>query len=91
MAKAMCGFFWELMGVIPAARERFAREQRQLTDEVIVVMKPVSRRAGRMVFDNSAAMRNDRIAAIHAPTLILHPGMMAYSCSATPSSRPGIL
>lgn len=25
-----------------------------------------------MVFDNSAAMRNDRIAAIHAPTLILH-------------------
>jgi len=46
--------------------------QRLLADQVIDFMNPVSRRAAGTVFDNHAAMPNERIAAIRAPTLILH-------------------
>lgn len=35
-------------------------------------MNPVSLRAAGVRFDNQAAMPNDRIAAIRAPTLVVH-------------------
>jgi 2-hydroxy-6-oxonona-2,4-dienedioate hydrolase len=72
MTKAMRRWFLELMGVSPAVGESLTSEQRRLADEVIDFMNPVSLRAAGTVFDNRAAMPNRRIAAIRAPTLILH-------------------
>jgi len=72
MTKAMRRWFLELMGVSPAVGESLTSEQRRLADEVIDLMNPVSLRAAGTVFDNRAAMPNRRIAAIRAPTLILH-------------------
>ena len=39
---------------------------------MIDFMNPVSLRSAGVTFDNTAAMPNERIAAIRAPTLILH-------------------
>ncbi|MBL8342832.1 MAG: alpha/beta hydrolase [Rubrivivax sp.] len=72
MTQALRGRFLELMGASPQVSARLTPEQRRLADEVIDFMNPVSRRAAGTLFDNRAAMPNARIAAIHAPTLILH-------------------
>jgi pimeloyl-ACP methyl ester carboxylesterase len=72
MTKLMRRWFLELMGVSPAVSASLTPEQRRLADEVIDFMNPVSRRAAGTVLDNRAAMPNERIAAIRAPTLILH-------------------
>lgn len=69
---AFRGRFLELMGVSPSVINRLTPEQRALADQVIDFMNPVSRRAAGVTFDNRAAMPNERIAAIRAPTLILH-------------------
>jgi 2-hydroxy-6-oxonona-2,4-dienedioate hydrolase len=45
---------------------------RRLVDELIERMNPVAPRYAGVAFDNRAAMPNERIAAIRAPTLILH-------------------
>ena len=66
------GFFLELMGVTPPVIARLTPDQRLLADQVIDFMNPVSPRAAGVTFDNRAAMPNERIAAIRAPTLILH-------------------
>jgi 2-hydroxy-6-oxonona-2,4-dienedioate hydrolase len=62
----------ELMGANDAVIANLTPEQRKLVDEVIDYMNPVSLRTAGAAFDNKAAMPNDRIAAIHAPTLIFH-------------------
>jgi pimeloyl-ACP methyl ester carboxylesterase len=72
MTKAMRVWFLELMGVSPQVAASLTPAQRALADEVIDFMNPVSPRAAGTVFDNRAAMPNERIAAIRAPTLILH-------------------
>ena len=72
MTQALRGWFLELMGVSPAVRESLTPAQRRLADEVITFMNPVSQRAAGTAFDNRAAMPNQRIAAIRAPTLVLH-------------------
>lgn len=72
MTKAMRGWFLQLMGVSPAVRSALTAQQRQLADEVIDFMNPASRRAQGTAFDNRATMPNERIAAVRAPTLILH-------------------
>lgn len=64
--------FLGLMGVSGAVSDALTPAQRQLTDEVIDFMNPVSQRSAGVVFDNRATMPNERIAAIRAPTLILH-------------------
>ncbi|MCU0928772.1 MAG: alpha/beta hydrolase [Burkholderiaceae bacterium] len=64
--------FLELMGVSPTVSASLTPEQRRLADDVIDRMNPVSPRAAGTVFDNQAAMPNERIAAIRAPTLVLH-------------------
>jgi pimeloyl-ACP methyl ester carboxylesterase len=72
MTHAMRGWFLELMGVSAAVSASLTPGQRQLADEVIDFMNPVAPRAAGVVFDNRARMPNERIAAIRAPTLILH-------------------
>lgn len=64
--------FLELMGADAAVAARLTPEQRQSVDDLIDVMNPVAPRAAGAAFDNGAAMPNERIAAIRAPTLIVH-------------------
>ena len=66
------GRFLELMGVSPAVAAALTPAQRRLADAVIDGMNPVEPRAAGTVFDNGAAMPNERIAAIRTPTLVLH-------------------
>jgi len=63
------------LGVMGVSREVIAAltpDQRRLAGRVIEFMNPVSLRAAGVRFDNQAAMPNARIAAIQAPTLIVH-------------------
>jgi pimeloyl-ACP methyl ester carboxylesterase len=69
---AFRGWFLQLMGVTDEVIANLTAEQRALAHHVIDGMNPVSRRAAGVTFDNKAAMPNARIAAIRAPTLILH-------------------
>jgi len=60
------------MGATDAVIAGLTPEQRELADHVIDFMNPVSLRSTGVTFDNTATMPNERIAAIRAPTLILH-------------------
>jgi pimeloyl-ACP methyl ester carboxylesterase len=62
----------ELMGANDAVIASLTPEQRELVDQIIDYMNPVSPRYAGVAFDNKAAMPNERIAAIRAPTLIFH-------------------
>jgi len=64
--------FLELMGVSEATLASLTPQQRQLAHDLIELMNPVAPRAAGTVFDNKAQMPNERIAAIRAPTLVLH-------------------
>jgi 2-hydroxy-6-oxonona-2,4-dienedioate hydrolase len=72
MTTAFRGWFLGLMGATDDVAASLSDEQRVLVDQVVDYMNPVSRRAEGVRFDNVAAMPNERIAAIRAPTLILH-------------------
>jgi pimeloyl-ACP methyl ester carboxylesterase len=60
---------------------------------VVEFMNPVSLRAAGVRFDNQAALPNERIAAIRAPTLILHAkddGLQLYhNATFAASTIPG--
>ena len=62
----------ELMGADAAVISALTPEQRGSIDQVIDCMNPVSPRAAGAAFDNKAAMPNERITTVRAPTLILH-------------------
>lgn len=62
----------ELMGANDAVIAGLTPEQGRLVDQVIDYMNPVSLRSAGAAFDNWAAMPNERIASIKAPTLIFH-------------------
>jgi 2-hydroxy-6-oxonona-2,4-dienedioate hydrolase len=62
----------ELMGADEAAIASLGSEQRELANDIIDYMNPVSLRSAGVVFDNTAALPGARIAAITAPTLIVH-------------------
>jgi pimeloyl-ACP methyl ester carboxylesterase len=64
--------FLGLMGVGASVRERLTPAQRQLARELVDGMNPVSPRRAGAAFDHHAALPGARIAAIRAPTLILH-------------------
>jgi len=64
--------FMELMGANDAVIAGLTTEQRELVDQIIDYMNPVSPRSAGVYFDNKATMPNERIAAVRAPTLILH-------------------
>ncbi len=61
-----------LMGANKTVIAGLTREQRDLVDRVIDSMNPVAPRAAGVVFDHGAEMPNARIAAIRAPTLVIH-------------------
>ena len=69
---ALRRWFLGLMGVTDEVIDSLTPEQRRLADQVIDFMNPVSPRASGVTFDNRSAMPNERIAAVRAPTLILH-------------------
>ena len=62
----------ELIGVNRDVYARLTDEQRRLAVRFIDEMNPVSLRSAGAAFDNRAKMPGERIAAITAPTLILH-------------------
>lgn len=62
----------ELMGASPALLEGLPPARRELIRKVIDGMNPVAPRSPGVMFDNRAAMPNERIAAIRAPALVLH-------------------
>lgn len=65
----------QLMGLMGATDEVVADltpDQRALVHRVIDGMNPVSLRSAGVTLDNRAAMPNERIAAIRAPTLVVH-------------------
>lgn len=72
LTHAMRAWFLDLMGVSAAVAAGLTPAQRALSDELIDGMNPVSRRAAGAVFDNRARMPDAAIAAIRAPTLIVH-------------------
>lgn len=72
MTHAFRGTFLRLMGAGEDIVAGLDPARRQLVDEVIDGMNPVSPRAAGVRFDNRAAMPDRRIAAIRAPTLIVH-------------------
>jgi pimeloyl-ACP methyl ester carboxylesterase len=62
----------ELMGANDSVVASLTPDQRLWVNRIIDYMNPVSQRSAGVALDNSAAMPNERIAAIRAPTLILH-------------------
>lgn len=64
--------FMELMGATQAVVAELTPGQQELADRIIEEMNPVSLRSAGASFDNRSALPGDRIAAIQAPTLILH-------------------
>jgi pimeloyl-ACP methyl ester carboxylesterase len=61
-----------LMGAGDTVIAALTTEERTLVKQLIDDMAPVSPRYAGVAFDNKAAMPNERIAAIRAPTLIVH-------------------
>lgn len=69
------GFKKPLMGLMGASDpviEALEPRSRRLVDELIDFMNPVEPRSQGVVFDNRATLPNERIAAIRAPTLVVH-------------------
>ncbi len=64
--------FMELMGANDAVIAGLTPQQREMAEHIIDYMNPASPRSAGAAFDNKAKMPNERIAAITAPTLILH-------------------
>lgn len=64
--------FVRLMGASDAILAELTPDQRELVDRIITEMNPVSPRSAGALFDNRAALPGERIAAIRAPTLIIH-------------------
>lgn len=64
--------FMRLMGANDAVIAGLTPEQRELATHIIDYMNPASPRSAGAAFDNKAAMPNERIAAIQAPTLVVH-------------------
>lgn len=64
--------FLSLMGVGAEVRAGLDAGQQALARRLIDGMNPVSPRAAGAAFDNQARMPNQRIAAIRAPTLVVH-------------------
>lgn len=61
-----------LMGANDMVIAGLTAEQEQLVERIVEEMNPVSLRTAGVAFDNGAALPGERIAAIEAPTLIVH-------------------
>lgn len=62
----------KLMGANEEVIARLTPDQLRVVDQIIDFMNPVAPRSTGVALDNRAAMPNERIAAIRAPTLIFH-------------------
>lgn len=72
VSRLLRGWLIRLMGADDAVVTDLPVAQRDLAHRVIDEMNPVAPRAAGVAFDNRAAMPNERIAAIRAPTLVIH-------------------
>ena len=63
---------FELLGASDEIVAGLTPGQRGLLDRVVDGMNPVSPRAAGVAFDNAAALPDERVRAVQAPTLILH-------------------
>ena len=72
MTKLFKKQFMGLMGANDAVIAELTPGQQELVNRIIEEMNPVSPRSAGVVFDNRATLPGDRIAAIQAPTLIVH-------------------
>ena len=72
IAKLFRGKLLELMGANDSVIAGLTPDQRELIEKLIDYMNPVSPRAAGAAFDNKAALPNERIAAVRAPTLVFH-------------------
>jgi pimeloyl-ACP methyl ester carboxylesterase len=72
MTKLFKKQFMQLMGATDAVIAELTPEQQQLVDRIINEMNPVTLRSAGVTFDNRAAMPDEQIAGIVAPTLIFH-------------------
>jgi 2-hydroxy-6-oxonona-2,4-dienedioate hydrolase len=72
MTKLFKKQFMGLMGATDAVIAELTPGQQELVERIIEEMNPVSLRTAGVVFDNGATLPGERIAAIQAPTLILH-------------------
>ncbi|MCW8988685.1 MAG: alpha/beta hydrolase, partial [Gammaproteobacteria bacterium] len=61
-----------LMGATDDVIDGLTPQQLKLAEQVIDYMNPVSPRFAGVSVDNTAKMPNERIAAIQAPTLVVH-------------------
>ena len=64
--------FMGLMGADAEVVAGLTPQQREMATHIIDYMNPASPRSAGAAFDNKAAMPNERIAAITAPTLVVH-------------------
>ncbi len=64
--------FLALLGADGPVIEAMDGEQRQLADQVVEFMNPASLRAAGVRLDNRAELPGERVAAIRAPTLVVH-------------------
>lgn len=64
--------FMGLMGATDAVIANLTPRQREEAERIIDYMNPASPRSAGAAFDNKAVMPNARIAAIRAPTLVVH-------------------
>lgn len=64
--------FLKLMGANNDVVAGLTRSQRQMLERIIEYMNPVSLRSAGVSFDNKTKLPGARIAAIRAPTLVLH-------------------
>jgi 2-hydroxy-6-oxonona-2,4-dienedioate hydrolase len=62
----------QLMGASDEVVAGLTPQERQLVDRLIDDMNPVAPRSAGVAFDNKAALPNEKIAGIRAPTLIFH-------------------
>jgi 2-hydroxy-6-oxonona-2,4-dienedioate hydrolase len=72
MTRAFRKQFMRLMGADDAVIAGLTPPQRAMAEHLIDYMNPASPRFAGAAFDNKAAMPNERIAAITAPTLVVH-------------------
>ncbi|MBN2588813.1 MAG: alpha/beta hydrolase [Sedimentisphaerales bacterium] len=66
------GKLMELMGANDSVIKSLTPEQKEIVNNIIDYMNPVSPRYDGAAFDNKSKMPNERIAAIKAPTLVFH-------------------
>ncbi len=72
ISRVLKGPLMKLMGADSEVIAGLLPDQIRLVEQVIDSMNPVAPRATGVAFDNGAAMPNDRIAGIRAPTLVIH-------------------